>query len=170
MAWDGADDVCTADVDAAIRASLAAGDRQARGTVRADAAVRVWVVREKRRDEGRSGQRGVRGMCMRRMRVRAAANEHVGRRGRQGRRRGAGGTALCVRSSTHSSVSSRRAASSVSARVPKPVSRRYPRPPLPKPSPGVPAICALRKRRSKKPSELYPSGHFIHTYGDDAAP
>ena len=31
---------------------------------------------------GRSGQRGARGMCMRRMRVRAAANEHVGRRGR----------------------------------------------------------------------------------------
>ena len=63
----------------AIRASLAAGDRQARGTVRAcgtvrtarcagdvyaagaDAAVRAWVVREERRDEGRSGQRGARG-------------------------------------------------------------------------------------------------------------
>ena len=66
----------------AIRASLAAGDRQARGTVRADAAVRAWVVREERRDEGRwvrrakDGWRGRRG-CARRMRVRAGGTTAV---------------------------------------------------------------------------------------------
>ena len=59
-------------------------------------------------------------------------------------------------------VSSPRAAASVSSRVPKQDRRTYPSPPWPKPSPGVTTIWAFSSSSRKKSQPLLPSGQGSH--------
>ncbi len=58
------------------------------------------------------------------------------------------------------SLDSLAAASFVSSGLPKVENRKNPSPHAPKPSPGVPTICASVRRRSKNSQLPMPPGHF----------
>src|SRR5699024_830846 len=63
------------------------------------------------------------------------------------------------------SFTSLSAAIFVSSGLPKVENLKNPSPQEPKPSPGVPTICAFSRRKSKNSQLLIPRGHFIQIYG-----